>query len=1529
MTCTFELANKMYVINHWNSQNTKDVFIFCGDTKILKKDFEDKTTSNVYIINQSIYDNDTIYTIKCKISKYCFDLKYGVDDIYCWVKTKFDDNNKQIIISRLLNVNNIQEFIQLSLSFFGKKISNVEFNDISREFLEDKLKNVNYRLNTLDFDVYDNHIPFNPFHFKNESIKKIMKYSNVLYYSDIYNNEINIVTKPNANEIYFGNTNKMKIDVENIEYKDKILKHFEESEIEKKINTSNCNIKMLYFRVLPKNSNIKLYLEGVFNIVHTSKTNPFICLKTQFKTLYKVNKSSIMNIDETILKRFTENEITNLEKNNIQKHNSFIIFTMVLSNDILYNIVLAANGSYRVQFVIKNNVNIDIEDIYNTLDNINIITKQCNDALYDINKNTNIFNDENIEIIEYTTHNVCTLKSPRLSLENIESNLKTASFLFESIKISKKQIILKYKNVNNYINSDNISNFIYKNSELAKSDLVSKLADMFNMSESEAMNEYEDKKHNIHLHKVHKGKNVFAKRYYQTGVTVQVDLISSVSLRIHTFNTQHHDNIKYILNYILNVILVKLPKYKNKKIDSVDEISIENDDELSFNEILDNYDNDFDLEDILNENNVDINIETDINDLIYNEEDDEEYEEEDDENNIEENNNKIHDYTTFVLNKLYDADKKLFKWENKAVKNYSGRCGAVDYRQPVVITKQEKDKIDKEQPNSYTGYVKSGSTEELKEKHFYICPKIWCTVSRVSITPEEYIKNGNKCPRNESGLFFPISDAKKNYFINSKGIEQHWPRFLEGKNPSGKSLPCCGKTKTYDTIIDGEKGKQSKDEKNHNKYIANLDSNILLDDGKYAILPNILNKLLKNPNQCIGTLDTKHSCFVRTGMNVYTNQSLFSVLKKILKIDIQKHILEHMTLIHYMFLNNGNTVKVFMNTNDRSKIYDKIDFIEFKESFVSNKEYIRTFNLKDIKKELLSIDEFDSKTDIDISMYNKIIREFLIYKSYINFKTYISTDDIEKSINDIYHMLTFKWLNPNNVKFLVLEIKENEVYVLNPQYFHFGNYVNGINISQRVSILIMNGNKYEYVSHIFTKKQLYNEISIFEYNDVNNIITQLHQIDINEKHSLINNEAVTKYVLGVNLKLVGLIIKDKYFVPSLTYSEIDFDMLKNQSFIYSIDIDKYEIDEDILKKYNIELNEIQKNILRRNYTSKTNLEIFINENTVEVHNKYEIKLYEICKKILKSTKIYNSYNVLIHPINPMSINEKKYILRKILDNLDIQNNEIYINDLIYKQLNTIIKEYENTNNRINIDEILLNENDMISYKLIDIKQNLVNHIKKINLTFDDFNFTIEYFKLNTTPETDVVNNGYKISSNKIDITPNTFKVYLEGFNLVDEILSNNDILHIFENMNSKKFKEEYENSIVTDYTKDKTKLIHILKMNPNVLIHGIKQSSTITEISNLINKDNYYFSIYELSVLANINNINVCVFGRETKRIPNGVYILKSKNISNKYLCLHYTNNVDKSKDDLRLMINDKTTYIFELNDFGENFVKLLKLFTN
>jgi len=85
-------------------------------------------------------------------------------------------------------------------------------------------------------------------------------------------------------------------------------------------------------------------------------------------------------------------------------------------------------------------------------------------------------------------------------------------------------------------------------------------------------------------------------------------------------------------------------------------------------------------------------------------------------------NIKTNEYTTFVLGELYRADRNLFMWPDAdtKLKNYSSKCGAVNYRQPVVINANEKARIDATQPDSYTGFVQTGSTEELKNSNYYI-----------------------------------------------------------------------------------------------------------------------------------------------------------------------------------------------------------------------------------------------------------------------------------------------------------------------------------------------------------------------------------------------------------------------------------------------------------------------------------------------------------------------------------------------------------------------------------------------------------------------------------------------------------------------------------------------------------------------------------------------------------------------------------------------------------------------------------------
>ncbi len=90
----------------------------------------------------------------------------------------------------------------------------------------------------------------------------------------------------------------------------------------------------------------------------------------------------------------------------------------------------------------------------------------------------------------------------------------------------------------------------------------------------------------------------------------------------------------------------------------------------------------------------------------------------------------------YPLKRLVSADPKLFKYETSKVQpGYATICQEVDLRQPIVISKLEKDKIDKEHPGSYNEYLEYGSTKN--NKNFYICPKYWCIRCNTSLTEDE------------------------------------------------------------------------------------------------------------------------------------------------------------------------------------------------------------------------------------------------------------------------------------------------------------------------------------------------------------------------------------------------------------------------------------------------------------------------------------------------------------------------------------------------------------------------------------------------------------------------------------------------------------------------------------------------------------------------------------------------------------------------------------------------------------------------
>ena len=92
----------------------------------------------------------------------------------------------------------------------------------------------------------------------------------------------------------------------------------------------------------------------------------------------------------------------------------------------------------------------------------------------------------------------------------------------------------------------------------------------------------------------------------------------------------------------------------------------------------------------------------------------------------------------YSLRRLYEADSELFKYEpDKTYQAYSKICGEVDLRQPIVITKNKKELIDRDHPGSYDQYLEYGTKNK---KNIYICPKYWCIKCDTSLTEEEVYK---------------------------------------------------------------------------------------------------------------------------------------------------------------------------------------------------------------------------------------------------------------------------------------------------------------------------------------------------------------------------------------------------------------------------------------------------------------------------------------------------------------------------------------------------------------------------------------------------------------------------------------------------------------------------------------------------------------------------------------------------------------------------------------------------------------------
>jgi hypothetical protein len=297
---------------------------------------------------------------------------------------------------------------------------------------------------------------------------------------------------------------------------------------------------------------------------------------------------------------------------------------------------------------------------------------------------------------------------------------------------------------------------------------------------------------------------------------------------------------------------------------------------------------------------------------------------------------------------MYKKDPALFLTESDGkFSAYSRTCPWNKRRQPVILTDEEKELIDKEHPGSYNGHaIKYGS--DPAKQYWYICPRYWDLKNNVSLTIDE-VKSG------DYGGIIPQGDktvpAGKNiweftdpvYHMDNCGNYIHLsPGFLKKDvHPTGLRVPCCFKIwKDPKTAVEQ---KQEVDD-----YIKGPDR-FPLEENRFGYLPFIVQKFIDTDNKKCQVsainknLKKNQPCYLRKGTENSKNKSFIASIAdiyseknndKILKIDdfINEKLVPMLTADTFITLQNGSLINEF-----QSKLIDNVDIEQIKDSTVYSK----------------------------------------------------------------------------------------------------------------------------------------------------------------------------------------------------------------------------------------------------------------------------------------------------------------------------------------------------------------------------------------------------------------------------------------------------------------------------------------------------------------------------------------------------------------------------------------------------------------
>lgn len=664
--------------------------------------------------------------------------------------------------------------------------------------------------------------------------------------------------------------------------------------------------------------------------------------------------------------------------------------------------------------------------------------------------------------------------------------------------------------------------------------------------------------------------------------------------------------------------------------------------------------------------------------------------------------------------RFQEREPNLFlKKEKQGFNSYARLCPSNIKRQPVILTQEEKDNIDKNHPGSYEHSISYQSSPDGETYH-YICPRFWSFEENSSLTKEEVesgkygdiIPNGAKVVGEGEGVY---EFTSKEHIKNGK-YHNMYPGFLESsKHPDGHCIPCCFKkwdspkqrklrktcqvdfkerVKVDDSGGDVKEEKQLV-KKEIDEYIKNPEK-FPLEPNRIGYLPTIIQHFFKTDNKKCQVSKTNKNikknkpCLVRIGVENNEKQSFLAAIAnifssensdKILSINEFKQLLiSSLDINLYKKLQNGNLIDIFYDGKSdlKNKIKNSYDnFIKYLNSETETIDYQYVWDL------ITNPNKYIFRTGINIVI--------------IEIKEDDLTSDVELICPTNHYSKTFFHKNRNTA----ILIKKGIYYEPVVIYEDTGKkYIITKLFNLKKAKLENLSEVLEFIKNTTNKKCLPLPSIPDKYTFKNNI-----NLDILLQHIESMSILIKKQVLNYNEKVVGVVClyeKQQILIPCYPSNIIsEFD---------SIYIDEYK-----------PLSYSQTLSILNDIYSKSNKNILCKPAIKVIDDNLISGILTITNQFIPVSpeqdfygddlKVLNNLNYLLTDkisITESTIDEeRKHQVNTIQLETDFYN-------LFRNTLRMVLGEYENLQKRIDIQSIVKNKDISYKNKLLRIQEILVN-----------------------------------------------------------------------------------------------------------------------------------------------------------------------------------------------------------------------------